>query len=838
MTKVFLSHNSKEKSQVRILSELLEKEEHIDTIFDDHDFRGGDILLDKIEKCIKESDVCLIIIGKEGFGRYHKMEMDMAIRLQLDDPGSLQVIPVVLPGVGAKAAEILPEYLQRYLWIEFQESINEERPIQKLKNAITGESKEIPSFAPDHCPYKGLRFFDVEDSPNFFGRESVVQRLSDELTLKKASKSRNQFLAILGNSGSGKSSLARAGILAQLKNATSSDGQVCKQVICYPGQKPIENLAISLSHSKIIGNTLEEVRSFEREIQHNDRTLYLKGQIRAKKRGELVPIILLIDQFEELFTLCESEAEQKAFIDNLCVAATENNSNWIILITLPTQFLGKFHSYECLNTLISKHNYIITDMGEEELKSAILRPAQSYGYTFEEGLVKLLINETQGKAGRLPLLQDTLEQLWKHRKGNRFTHEAYNKLGGIGGALNQKADQFYEGLTQEEQEQCKHIFLELVKTGERMEVTKRRVVKDDFANKNIEEAPIKLLLDKLKGSETRLVVEDNEYLEISHEALIQNWAKLKDWIEENRKNIEFRGNLANDVEKWEERDRHQDYLYTGLKYAELENWVKNHPNSLKGPQEEFLNRSRKKRRGKIISHFLLRPLSILTLSIFLVAMVGIGTVYLKFSEALKWVDNHSDKKIYNLSASSKFVPNRHRNTHSAFLKRIKDRNRNSPILEANMVAFDNEGKLVLTWGKDSTLHIWNADSSENLFVVQGHRGKVQGAVLSQNRSKFLTWGEDSLIFVWNLKRSRDSLALIFPQYLNVGSGRINTAGFCKDATRVLSWDESGSIRIWDLEYNEWLSYLHPENKENPRIVRWISENFLKEWFNSRFKKKE
>ncbi|MBE9001862.1 CHAT domain-containing protein [Nostoc sp. LEGE 12447] len=370
------------------------------------------------------------------------------------------------------------EILQRYLNIE---GLNSEatdegdyalKEINQLCNQvleISFNSLAVNGKIPNYnlrCPFKGLFSFTERDSKYFFGRDKLIEKLKNKLK-------EHDFLAVLGASGSGKSSVVKAGLIPNLKR----DEKYLQVKYIKPGKNPLENLQSALSNIK-----------------------------------QEYPLILVIDQFEELFTLCNSEAARKIFIEELL--ALVKNRKQRVVITMRADFWGECARYTQLKDLMQEHQELISPMEPKEIEEAIKKPAKQVGLQFEIGLINSICNELEGEPGALPLLQHTLLELWKRRHGRNLVCEEYIKIGGVSKAIATTADNFfYKGLSKDKedkqeikkiQEKVKNIFLRLTRLDESFEEirdTRKRVYLKNLSHnddlKVIDELVQKLAKERL-----------------------------------------------------------------------------------------------------------------------------------------------------------------------------------------------------------------------------------------------------------------------------------------------------------------------------------------------------
>jgi uncharacterized protein YjbI with pentapeptide repeats/energy-coupling factor transporter ATP-binding protein EcfA2 len=389
------------------------------------------------------------------------------------------------------------------------------------------------------CPYKGLSYFDAnaEDPKYFYGRTELTDQLLDKVR-------QGNFLAIVGASGSGKSSVLRAGLLHQLKLGRRLSGSEQWQMhVLVPGKHPLQNLALAFVDSQLAGtDRAKQLADAEELIGKGATGLRQLVQASAASR-----VILVIDQFEESFTLCQDNAERQQFFQCLLEGLAQTEKLCLIL-AMRADFFGKCleQEYSGLAKQIQANMIAVTPMSREELRQAIVEPAKKTGLEVEPELVQEMLTDVEGSPGSLPLLQYTLTELWKHDTDSCLDLRTYSQLGGVMGTLQKRATAVYEQFSDEQKPVVKHLFLALTQLGEGTEDTRRRVLKPDLVNKQYPETLIDQVVQRL--ADANLIV-TNELVEKgitpssvtiirdADKVLIQNWASLRKWIKENQNNL-------------------------------------------------------------------------------------------------------------------------------------------------------------------------------------------------------------------------------------------------------------------------------------------------------------
>ena len=400
------------------------------------------------------------------------------------------------------------------------------------------------------CPYVGLDAFQSENEHLFYGRSQLVETLLRHVMV-------NQLIAVIGPSGSGKSSVILAGLLPRLRDGAlsgSRDWRYYDPIV--PGSTPLHHLACLLLPQDTANPdewVTQQVEKLKDDPNHLTELVNQAGDSSA---------VIIIDQFEETFTLCQDEDERTAFIENLLNLIRARGQRHLVIITMRTDYESYLEKVTLFKSMFEQSEVRVSAMHAGELREAIEKPAENIGLKFEEGLVDQLIREILGEPAALPLLQFALLQLWDNRERNRITWESYRRLGGVMQALSKTADTLYESLLPEEQITARRIMLQIVRPSEGLEVTRNRVRRDELYQGGEATDRIDRVLEKLVQS--RLVhlskgaTPADDQVEVAHEALVRNWPRLVEWLEDERVILRRRQRLATQAEQWDARGRNKD----------------------------------------------------------------------------------------------------------------------------------------------------------------------------------------------------------------------------------------------------------------------------------------
>ncbi|MFD0446443.1 helix-turn-helix domain-containing protein [Streptomyces indonesiensis] len=416
-----------------------------------------------------------------------------------DQLPSLPVVLAYVEACGADAAE----------WEERWRAVRRE---------VSGLPREDDDAKP---PYQGLARFDIGDHERFFGRERLV---SEALALVRG----HGFAAVFGPSGSGKSSLLRAGLIPALRAGTRE----------VPG----------------VGQELRP--AVIRVLTPGDRPLRTHAEALVPKAGE-GETWLVVDQFEELFTLCHDPAERAGFVARL-LAARDPGSRLRVVIGVRADFFDRCAEHRELTYALRDATLLVGPMSRAELRAAIVKPAAADGLIVERALTARIVEEVVDEPGGLPLMSHALLETWHRRRRRALTVEMYEAVGGLHGAIAKTAERVYEELSASQAETARRILLRLITPGEGAQDTRRPVDREEWEP---ESADTTIVLDRL--ARARLITLDRNTVDLAHEALIMAWPRLRGWIEEDRERLRIHRKLTEAARAWEEMGRDPGALYRG-----------------------------------------------------------------------------------------------------------------------------------------------------------------------------------------------------------------------------------------------------------------------------------
>ncbi|MFB7265836.1 hypothetical protein ACFCXH_27395 [Streptomyces nojiriensis] len=426
------------------------------------------------------------------------------------------------------------------------------------------------------APYTGLSAFQPEDADRFFGRE----RLTAELLAKVRE---HRFLAVFGPSGSGKSSLLRAGLVAR---ARASGWPV---MLFTPGPHPMEECAIHLAAA-----TGEAPGTLAAELPDDPAALHLRIRQAMIDHPPDTDTLIVVDQFEEVFTLCGDQGRRGAFIAMLTAAATTATSRTRVVLGVRADFYGHCVQDPRLVEAIRDAQLAVGPMNSQELREAVTRPAALADCTVTGPLLAAVVADATGRPGALPLVSHAMVETWRRRSGSRLTLEGYLAAGGIQHALAHTAETAYGALTPPQQDLARSLFLRLTALGDGTEDTRRRITRDE-----LDPSPDTVhVLESL--ARQRLVTLDRECLEITHEAIIRCWPRLRGWLTEDRDQLLLHRQLTDATAAWEAQDHDPHTLYRGARLAAALDLAAAHDGArLTSRERRFLDASREAQAGEL-----------------------------------------------------------------------------------------------------------------------------------------------------------------------------------------------------------------------------------------------
>jgi WD40 repeat protein len=833
---VFLSHSSTDKHIVAALAAAL-RERGLKPWLDAEQVVPGVPFQSQLAEGLAGSRCFAVFVGQEDVGSWVYEELDAAMARAAGDR-SFRVFLVLLPTAPKHFEPTdLHHFISQRTWVDLRSVERTERRADLLARSVRGEPLGFVDHSVDAtastCPYVGLRPFDVGDSPWFFGRDPDTQRMVEKLR-------RSPFLAVLGPSGSGKSSAVRAGLVPALAAGRLIAGSERWTIrVLRPSVAPLEVLAAHVSRlrpdmsvSQILG-----------DLATDDVALKLL----TAGREDAETVVWVVDQAEELFTLCDSSEQRRAFAANL-LHASHIGGTARVVFTLRSDFYARFAELKALSARIASNQHVVTDLDSEQFERVVTEPATLAGLSLEAGLVDRIVNDVHDQAGALPLLQHALRELWEHRRGSELTHEAYSQIGGVEGALSNRADEVLAALDAAgDGVVVRRLMVELTRLGEGAEYTKQPVVLNEL------EAPAYPLerLHRVAGAlaDARLVTTDiddrasgrdddvadrEEYVtsasghgigpatatrvELAHEALIRSWPALQAWLDESRDDLRARQHIRDAARAWQEQGRPDDLLYRGTALALARERLSDRLSELPKLEAEFLGASTdredtararaRKRRARQLT--VLATLTVLTL---VAAIIATG-LYLTARSAQR---DERESAALALAQQARALASTNPALALAVsaeaLERLDSPDTASALQVAHLaygqtpghlqhtlgghtdwvngVAFNPDGTLVATTSRDGTAKLWDPANGDEIRTLSGHDSEVVGVAFNPDGTLVATTSSDRTARLWDPASGNEITTL------TGHVDRVNGVAFNPDGTLVATASRDGTAKLWD-----------------------------------------
>lgn len=640
---------------------------------------------------------------------------------------------------------------------------------------LTGSNYRAP------CPYRGLTAFQEADAPFFFGREIYITHLLNAVT-------HNALTAVIGPSGSGKSSVAFAGLLPRLKQAHTNLFSI---IAMRPDAHPFHNLAQAILDQvspTATPATTAEVAQLALKLYQTPNAL---NQVIAQYFDNTKParrLLLVVDQFEELYTLCPAPAKQRAFVDML-LSNTQGcqNPRWHTLLILRADFISLALAYRPLADVLQNNMLVLGPMNRVELQQAIEMPAQLQGVTFEAGLVNRLLNDVDNAPGYLPLLQFTLFLLWEQATPPNpvLSHATYEAMGTISGALVHYADQVHQNLSTDDQEYMKLIFTQLVTPNELTDDTRRIATHVELGD-NAWMLVQHLADSRLLTTGRNAIGQDT--VELAHETLIHSWGQFQTWREENRNFRLWQERLRQSLQQWQTLEEDENTLLRGRLLVEAEEWLTYATNRLTTTEQRFIQASITQRveiRARELAQtqaFARKADLAQSLNLTSSARLAFNENNLELALSLALEANLIEKP----PAAARLMLNEA--AYAPGTRRILHGHQGS----VQAVAIHPNSKTALSGSADHRLILWDLDTGKPIRHFVGHTDVIYAVAIHPNGKTALSGSADHRLTLWDLDTGKPI------RHFAGHTAAIYTLAINPDGQTALSGGADHHLCHWDL----------------------------------------
>ncbi|MFF0163744.1 helix-turn-helix domain-containing protein [Streptomyces sp. NPDC005263] len=645
--------------------------------------------------------------------------------------------------------------------------------------AVAREVAAEPEGADDtDAPYRGLTRFEPSDRHLFFGRDQLVARLTERVLTCR-------MVAVVGASGSGKSSLLRAGLLPSLQDQQSSECRLAAIRILTPGPRLASTHAHALTASQSAGDT-----------------------------------VVVVDQFEELFTLCSDTAERAAFLD-LLVSAVEPESRLRVVIAVRADFLSRCAEHRLLAAALTDATFLLGPMGPAELRDAIVKPAAAAGLIVERTLTAKIVEDVAEEPGGLPLMSHALLETWRRRRGRTLTLAAYEAAGGVHGALTRTAEELYTRLSPERAEVARRILLRLITPGEGAQDTSRPAEHAELQALSAtgQSAETASVLEQL--ARARLVTLDGDMVHLAHEALITAWPRLQSWIDGARERLRVHRQLTEASRAWEAFDRDPGALYRGTRLATAEECLTGHRSDLTQAEAAFLDASvaarEQERRAAARTARRMRSLLAAVTALLLLASTAAVIAFQQRSLARAGRDRAVAEQVVaeagqlnatdpSLAARMYLAAHRLRSDREAAAGLLDTQNiALSSVLSGHSqpvyaVAFSPDGRTLATGAGDDTIRLWSlADPAHPVPLgrpLTGHKSWVYWLQFSPDGRTLASASRDRTARLWDVRDPLHPKALGRP--LTGHRDFVFSVSFSRDGRTLATASQDQTVRLWNV----------------------------------------
>ncbi|MGB8200937.1 MAG: WD40 repeat domain-containing protein [Pseudonocardiaceae bacterium] len=682
-----------------------------------------------------------------------------------------------------------------------------------------------PGTQAQECPYPGLASFSRGQAQWFFGRDQLTAKLIAHLDDRLRT---GGVQVVVATSGAGKSSLLHAGLLSQLGNGALPGSSRWPTIVLTPTADPLAALASQIASFASVDPT-----TLARELAADSQRCMevLRGHIGNQDSGARV--VVVVDQFEELFTLCTDEQQRRTFIELLSQLASRRSDNpadaqpvGLITVGVRADFYTVCANYPHLRAALEDNQLVVGPMSDTELREAILYPAQAVGLDVEPGLVELLLRDlgdiattmseistTSYEAGRLPLLAHALRATWQQRHGHTLTVDGYRATGGIHRAVATTAEGVFAGLDPAGQHAARTLFLRLIKIGEGAEDTRRRVARAGLL-RGLNPGIVLPVVDAFTTG--RLLTQEQDTVEITHEALLRAWPRLRQWIDIDRGGNLIRQELEDAAVVWDRNRSDTAGLYRGSRLDAARTWAafRSIEGDLSPAASAFLVASTQQERRAAR----LRRALLIVLSVFALVASGAAAVAIQQSAAAR---RERDNAIFNqvtaqadrlrstdvsLAAQLYLTAYRMRSTPDLYTALVTMGNAalSTPLSghtdKVHMGVFSPDGRTLASSSADKTVRLWNVTDLAHPTPLgpplTGHTSDVNGVVFNPDGRTLASSSNDKTVRLWDVTDPARPVPLGQP--LTGHTDCVHSVVFSRDGRTLATGSCDTTVRLWDV----------------------------------------